>query len=115
MRRLAILTAAFLGLLADAGAAAAAYVGKWASAPQQCARDQSHPQAPMVIAARRYDQHETHCTFARVRRLDAASWRVHARCSVEGDRQRHTFTLRVSGRTLAMTNAAGTQRLVRCG
>ncbi len=95
-------------------ASAQAYVGTWGTNAAQCQVDQSLQNAPMVIARNRYDQHEAHCTFISVRKSGPGSWRVRARCTVEGDRQMHTYTIAVQGGTLRMADRYGSRRLMRC-
>ena len=110
-----LLAAAALALAVPSGALAKspAYVGTWASEAAQCKAGQEMENAPMVMQARRYDQHETHCTFASVT-ARGATWAVKARCQVEGDTQRLNFTLAVSGNTLTMKEGGGTRTLQRC-
>ena len=83
-----------------------AYVGKWASKPDQCQVDQSLENAPLIVAQRRFDQYETHCEFTSVQ-PERASWRVQARCSLQGDRTTLRFTLRVEGNQLTIRYANG--------
>ena len=94
--------------------AAQAYVGTWATSPVQCQIDQSRQNAPLVIKPRRYDRHETHCVFTSWRKSGAATWRMRARCTVEGRRQTHTFSLAVEGPALTMRDRYGSQKLIRC-
>ena len=95
-------------------ASAQAYVGTWAASPAQCQIDQSRQNAPLIIRPRRYDQHETHCVFTSWRKSGAATWRMRARCTVEGSRQTHTFSLAVEGRTLTLRDRYGARKLIRC-
>ncbi len=101
-------------MLGSAGASAQAYVGTWGTNAAQCRVDQSRQNAPLILSRNRYDQHEAHCTFASVQKTGSSSWRMRARCSVEGDRQAHTFDISVSGRTLTLRDGYGSRRLVRC-
>jgi hypothetical protein len=96
-----ILLCAALLALSALPAAAQAYVGTWASDPAQCRNGQEVEDAPMIMKAKRYDQHETHCTFSSVTRRGAA-WTVKARCDVEGDKQNASFQMEVVGDTLTM-------------
>jgi len=96
-------------------ASAQAYVGTWGANPVQCLIDQSLQAAPMVVRRNRYDQHETHCTFASIRKTGRSSWQVRARCAVEGDRQSHTFTMSVQGNFMTVRDRRGSRNLVRCG
>lgn len=67
MQRLALPT--FLALLTVAAhAETPAYVGTWAADKAQCARGQEDENAPVVVSAKGYDRHETHCKFATVTR-----------------------------------------------
>ncbi len=100
-------------LLASPALAASGYEGKWASNPGQCKLDQSVQNAPLLLKAKRYDQHEAHCTFASVTKTGAAAWRIKGRCTVEGSSQPLTMTLAVKGDTLTMRDV-GTRTLKRC-
>ncbi len=100
--------------LASGSAAAQTYVGTWGAGAAQCQLDQSRQGAPMVMRRNRYDQHETHCTFVNIRKSGDATWRVRARCTVEGDRQMHTFTMTVSNSTMTIRERRGARTLVRC-
>lgn len=93
---------------------AQAYVGTWGTNAAQCRVDQSRQNAPLVLGRSRYDQHEAHCTFSSVRKTGASSWQIGARCSVEGDRQSHTFNISVEGNSLMLADRYGSRRLVRC-
>jgi len=97
-----------------AEAQAPAYVGTWASNPAQCKVDQGLQSAPLILTARGYDQHEAHCKFTAVSKTGANAWRAKAECSVEGNKQRHTMTLAVSGKTLTLGEGRGTRKLMRC-
>lgn len=101
-------------MLGSTAASAQAYVGTWGTNAAQCRVDQSRQNAPLILSRNRYDQHEAHCTFASVQKTGSASWRMRARCSVEGDRQAHTFDISVDGRTLTLRDGYGARRLVRC-
>jgi hypothetical protein len=101
--------------LGTTGASAQAYVGKWGANPVQCVIDQGLQGAPMIVRRNRYDQHETHCRFASIRKTGKASWRMRARCSIEGNRQMHTFTMSVQGNFMTVRDARGARNLVRCG
>ena len=108
--------AVMIFVLATPGGALAqspAYVGTWASQPSQCKIGQELQDAPLILQAKRYDQHEAHCTFASVTRKGAA-WAVKARCQVEGNVQETKFTLSVSGSTLVMKEGRGARTLRRC-
>jgi hypothetical protein len=96
-----ILLCAALLALSALPAFAQAYVGTWASDPAQCRNGQEVEDAPMIMKAKRYDQHETHCTFSSVTKRGAA-WTVKARCDVEGDKQNPSFKIEVSGDTLKL-------------
>jgi hypothetical protein len=77
------------------------YVGTWAVNVGSCGLGQEMQGAPLVVSKRRYDQHESHCKFDSIRAQDR-QWHVIASCSVEGDMQKHAFTLIVAGRRLTM-------------
>jgi len=116
MKRLAIFGAAVTMLASgEALAQTPSYVGKWASNPVQCLLDQSVMGAPMILASKRYDQHEAHCIFTSVKKTGKASWQVRSRCTVEGSRAANNFTLAVDGNNLTMREAGGGARtLIRC-
>ena len=103
-------------LLAAAPAMAATpnYAGTWAANPAQCKVPQERQGAPMILTAKGYDQHEAHCNFASVRKV-RRGWRMAANCTVEGNPQRDTFTVKVSGDTMVMTSGKLTRRFKRCG
>jgi hypothetical protein len=84
-----------------AAAQSPAYVGTWAVRASQCGVGQDKQNAPLVMGRRGYDQHEAHCSFTSVRQ-QGAGWRVQASCSVEGDKQKHAFTLSVAGDRLTL-------------
>ena len=115
-----IVLASFAALLASAALAAPAaaqapaYVGKWGNNPLQCLVDQSLPAAPMLLDRRGFAQHKTRCAFNSVRKIGKASWRMRSNCTVEGDRQRHSFTVAVNGNAMNMRDRAGARNLVRC-
>jgi len=88
-------------LFGPASAQDVPYVGTWAVRTSQCGVAQDKQNAPLVMGRRGYDQHEVHCRFASVRK-QGDSWRVLANCSVEGDRQKHAFTLSVAGNRLTL-------------
>ncbi len=96
-----IILCAALFALAPLPAFAQAYVGTWAADPAQCRNGQEVQEAPMIVQAKRYDQHEEHCTFSSVTKSGAA-WSVKARCQVEGSAQTANFKIEVSGDTLKM-------------
>ena len=88
-------------LAAPVAAQSPAYVGTWAVKASQCGLGQDKQDAPMVMTRRGYDRHESHCRFTSVR-PQGAGWRVQASCTVEGDRQKHAFTLSVAGDRLTL-------------
>ena len=105
-----------IALTAGASAASArdqAYVGTWAANPAQCRIGQELEDAPLVIKARRYDQHETHCEFRSVVR-QGAQWLVKAQCSVQGDKQTSNFTLAVDKDRLTRKEGGGVQTYRLC-
>jgi hypothetical protein len=96
-----LLACAALLALSALPAHAQAYVGTWASQPAQCRNGQEVEDAPLIMKAKRYYQHETHCTFSSVTKSGAA-WNVKASCQVEGDKQNLSFKIAVAGDTLTM-------------
>jgi hypothetical protein len=111
--------ACFLSLAAlllaslPAGAEDAPYIGTWSLELGNCGAGQDNPNAPLVIAAERLDQHETHCTFKSVDGKDG-DYKIDGECTVEGKTEPTTFTLTVSGDTLTFTDSAGARDLLRC-
>jgi hypothetical protein len=109
-------TTACLALAMTAAAARAetpSYVGTWSLDPSNCSAPQENANAPLVIAADRYDQHETHCTF-RSAEASGADWTVKSECTVEGSATPYDFTLTVSGDTLTFTDSNGPRDFLRC-
>lgn len=104
-----LLVCAALLALSALPAHAQAYVGTWASDPAQCRNGQEAEDAPLVMRANGYDQHEAHCTFSAIARRGTA-WDVKARCRVEGNMQNETFRLEVVGNTLTISG----RTLQRC-
>jgi hypothetical protein len=113
--RTPLASVAFIALSAPfTGAAAQTYIGIWGVSPAQCVVDQSRQDAPMIMRRNRYDQHETHCTFVNIRKSGDTTWRVRARCTVEGDRQMHTFTMSVTDAVMTVREGRAARTLVRC-
>jgi hypothetical protein len=109
-------TRIFLLLAATLPAGAAddaPYVGVWALEVRNCGVEQASPDAPMLVAKDRYDQHETHCSFKSVAANDA-DYKVSAECTVEGDTQTADFMLTVSGDTLTFTDETSARDFLRC-
>jgi hypothetical protein len=98
----------------DSSAQGSAYAGTWAPKRAQCRLAQDKPDAPLVLTRDGYDQHETHCKFGSVRAHGKDTWRVRAKCSVQGDAQNHTFTLVVAGASLTIRDERGARILRRC-
>jgi hypothetical protein len=109
----AVLATVLLTANAAAVTAAPAYVGTWGTDAAQCKLPQDTLDAPMIVKAKGYDQFETHCTFTSVRKMPGG-WKVQSRCAVEGDKQKHTFVLKVAGDTLTMTEGKVARTLARC-
>ena len=108
-----LLLATFLLTASPALAAEPAYVGTWGVSAAQCKIPQDRQGAPMVMRAKGYDQHEAHCNFTSVKKTGAA-WKVAAACSVEGDKQRDAFTLKVVDDTLTLTRDGIARTYKRC-
>lgn len=104
-------------LLAAASAPARAetpsYVGTWASDIAQCKVEQDRAEAPLVMKEKRFDQHETHCTFKSISG-ENGDWKVKADCQIEGSAEPYDFMLTVSGDTLTVTDDTGSRDLLRC-
>ena len=96
-----------------ASAKDADYVGTWGKDLAQCKVGQEMEDAPMIVKARRYDQHETHCEFKSLRQ-QGADWRIKAQCSVEGDSQSVDFAFSVVAGRLTVRQGKGKQTYVRC-
>src|SRR5581483_6486540 len=97
------------GLALAAAAAHAqtpAYVGTWASKPEQCKLGQDDENGPMIMRRDGYDQHETHCKFTSVRK-QGKGWAVAESCDVQGDTQKLNVTLEVAGESLTMSDKGG--------
>lgn len=108
--------AAVAAIVMAANAASAqtpSYVGTWASDIAQCKVDQSRQEAPLVLKEKRFDQHETHCTFKSIEGAND-EWTVKADCQIEGSAEPYDFTLTVSGNTLSIGDEFGTRDLLRC-
>jgi hypothetical protein len=109
----AILFMAALIAGAPANAAQPAYVGTWGKTAAQCKVPQELANAPMILKAKGYDQHEAHCTFTSVKK-SAQVWKVAAACSVQGDKQKDAFTLKVASNKLTMSRGKAASTFVRC-
>lgn len=89
------------------------FVGTWSLDPAFCSAGQETADAPLVIGADRYDQHESHCSFKSVAAA-GSDWRVKSECTVEGSPLDYDFTLTVSGNTLTFTDSGGARDFLRC-
>ena len=95
-------------------AAAPDFVGTWATQKSACRLGQDSQNAPMVLTNTSLDQHESHCQLAMTRNA-SSPWTAKARCTVEGDRQRHTFTFTVRGDRLVVSERGiADKTYVRC-
>jgi hypothetical protein len=90
-----------------------AYVGTWASDLAQCKAPQDSQEAPLVLSANSYDQHETHCKFKSADGSDN-QWKVSSDCTIEGAEQPYEFSLTVSGDTLTVADDTGSRDLLKC-
>jgi hypothetical protein len=93
---------------------AADYAGTWAADLSSCKTGQDSQDAPLVLTAKGYDQHETHCSFEGLKPAGPGEWSGKASCSVEGDRQSFAVKLTVSGDTLTLTEDGAARDLLRC-
>ena len=77
--------------IAAHGTASAAeeFAGTWAADLANCKTPQSRQDAPLILSAKGYDQHETHCKFSGLKPAGAGEWTAAAQCSVEGLPPRH--------------------------
>ncbi len=98
---------------AAAAAASSGFAGTWGDDAAQCAVAQDEQNAPMILTEKGFDQHEAHCAFTSVEAVEK-SWKVAAKCSVEGDEQSTEFTLSVDGDKLTMGDEGGTHDMMRC-
>jgi hypothetical protein len=108
--------ASLLSITFSAGQARAddpAFVGTWASDVAQCKAPQDSQEAPLVLSADGYDQHETHCKFKSADGADN-TWKVASDCTIEGAAQPYDFTLTVSGDTLTVADDTGARDLLKC-
>lgn len=107
---------AFAAMIACAAmpAHAADYAGKWAADLAQCKTGQDSQDAPLILTAKGYDQHEAHCTFDGLKSSGAGEWAGKAACSIEGDKQTIDVKLTISGDTLTLTEDGAARDLLRC-
>ena len=107
-----------IALVAAAGFAttgqAAEFAGTWAADLENCKVQQESANAPVVISAKGYDQHEAHCTFNGLVPAGENEWTGKAACSVEGDKQSMAVKLTLSGDTLTLTEDGNSRDLLRC-
>ncbi|MEZ6022272.1 MAG: hypothetical protein R3C16_02395 [Hyphomonadaceae bacterium] len=78
------------------------YVGVWARDASSCDVLQEMENAPMIVTADGYDQHEAHCSFTNVTERAPNAWHIEAQCMVEGDEQETTLDWSVDGDTLTL-------------
>jgi hypothetical protein len=90
------------------------FVGKWAKSAEACKEAESTDKAPIVFGPKSYDQFETHCKLWGVKNAGAL-WTANASCSVEGDKQRHSLMMSITGDAMDLGwDSPGGQKLVRC-
>lgn len=90
------------------------YVGFWASRPSQCNLPQESPDAPIMMTAGGYNQHETHCTFEKVERGGIGEYKILQSCIVDGAKQRDTLQFKVVGDYLILRPDGQSATLMRC-
>ena len=91
-----------------------AFVGTWARTKSGCLQTQDKPGAPLILTTRTYDQHEGHCTFPPPKG-NGPSWSLKATCSIDGDKQTHTFLVQtLRGKLSIRESGAANKLLVRC-
>ncbi len=102
--------------IAANGTASAAeeFAGTWAADLANCKTPQSRQDAPLILSAKGYDQHETHCKFSGLKPAGAGEWTAAAQCSVEGDTHSFDVRLTLSGQTLTLSEDGGGRDLLRC-
>lgn len=93
---------------------AAEFAGTWAADLSTCKVAQDSPEAPLVLSAKGYDQHEAHCTFGGLKSSGPGEWSATASCSVEGDTQSFPVKITLSGDTLTLTEDGAARDLLRC-
>ena len=113
LRASALAIGGFLVLAANP-AVAAEYSGTWAADLATCKAGQESPDAPLIMTAKGYDQHEAHCSFEGLKPSGPGEWSGKASCSVEGDAQSIAVKLTVSGDTLTLTEDGAARDLLRC-
>ncbi len=119
-------TALFTAVLACGGIAATpvlaaepAYVGLWSKRMEHCSTKQANPGAPMVVTAKGFDQHDLHCTFAKIEPMTveapgASGWQVAADCTWGKTPTKLEMTWAISGEALTLTDPGGTHVLQKC-
>ncbi len=112
--RIAAALAALTLVFAALPAAAEGYAGTWAADLSTCKAGQDTQDAPLVLSAKGYDQHEAHCAFKGLKSSGPGEWSGKADCSVEGDTQSFDVKLTVSGDTLTLTEDGAARDLLRC-
>jgi hypothetical protein len=91
------------------------YVGTWGIDTAMCANQQDVMGAPVILGAKSFDQHESHCTFGQVKHLKGLKWRTKATCSIEGDKQVDTLVIGMVGGKLSLAwGGANPQLYQRC-
>ena len=110
---LAALLAAFPARAADPAPTDPPYVGTWGANAAYCRIPQDRRGAPMIITTKGFDQHEAHCRFRNINQA-GNTYFVVSMCSVEGDKQRNSFTLEVDGDQPTLTRVKVSQKLIRC-
>lgn len=108
------IVAGLISAIAALPAQAADYAGTWAADLSHCANAQDVQDAPLIVSANGYDQHETHCKFEGMKPSGAGEWAGKAVCSVEGDKQSFPVKLTLSGDTLTLTEDGAARDLLRC-
>jgi hypothetical protein len=98
--------------------AAPAYVGTWGIDAAMCAKPQDEVGAPVILGTKSFDQHESHCTFGKVKRTvkgGTTKWSARASCSIEGDEQVAPVVLSVKGGKLSIAwDGSVPQDYIRC-
>ena len=90
------------------------YVGIWAKTADACKEAAGTEKAPVVLKAKRYMQFETDCGLSSIKSAGTL-WTANAVCKVQGDKQRHSLMMTVTGDSLDLGwDAPKGQQLVRC-
>ncbi len=90
------------------------FVGSWAKDAEACKAQAGTDKAPVVFSEKSYKQFETNCRLSALRNAGEI-WTANAECTVQGDKQRHSIMLHLTGDEMDLGwDAPGGMKLVRC-